>query len=215
MGEGVELRAVQPADKKGGLVNLSAAAGTLRIEGAILTNSTVATPLIDLSTAHAHTVSIGPGTVIEGNKTAGSGFGGKGLLVDLSNASQTLNISGGSLANNTIGGGSSGLIRATAGSVNVSGSPVVYGNVKSDDGSQANVVPANADIVKLTGPLEEGSKVGVRFGAKNEKFGTVTGQGLTREVARMFKNDLTPRLLCSISGADLVWLAPGLVLFLR
>lgn len=215
LGEGVELRAVQPADKKGGLVSLSAAAGTLRIEGAILTNSTVAVPMIDLSAAHAHTVSIGLGSVIEGNRTVGNGFGGKGLLVDLSNASQSLGISGGSLANNTIASGSSGLIRATAGLVNLSGSPVVYGNVKSDDGSQANVVPSNADIVKLAGALEKGSKIGVRYGAKDENFGTVTGQGLTLEVARLFKNDLTPTLLGSISGSDLVWRAPGLVLILR
>lgn len=211
LGEDAEARVNSQGKNKGALVDMEAVAGKLCLSGAILTNSTTETPLIKLS-GHAHAVDVLPGTAIVGNRTRGSNFGDKPLLADMV-AGQTLNLRGGVCTNNVLGTGCCGFVRS-AGAVKVSGSPIVRDNRKSDS-SQANLVPTKASVVQLDGALASTASIGVRYGAKDEQFGTVTGQGVTTAMAHCFKSDLARKCFGRISGTDLLWQGPGLMMLLQ
>ena len=59
------------------------------------------------------------------------------------------------------------------------------------------------------------ASIGVRYGAKDEQFGTVTGQGVTTAMAHCFKSDLARKCFGRISGTDLLWQGPGLMMLLQ
>lgn len=176
------------AYKGGGVYNSSGA--VLIINGGSIKNNTT-NQYHGGGICNYGTVTINDGT-ISYNSTHQGGNGG-GIFNE-----SVLNINGGTIKNNTCRSNGGG-IYFSAGSINISGSPVITGNKNSDNND--NNVDLSDKKITVSGTLSESTKIGITGAGAGE----VITQGLSgKGSVQNFFCDYSGYLICANSDGEAI-----------